>query len=187
MTTKLETAARQALEALEYVLKPKADFDETVCQKLHDTAIAALREALAEQAAPPNAIMVEGFSGVAMRKLNDLQGKGYAINGVSIATYSATGETQRGAVTTGGMVLWWPQPQAAEPVDSERIAALRTLSYCDGVQSGWNFCADGNEAALARALSATSEAMRLLKTHPAPNQQPLTADDEPAATDRGAS
>lgn len=70
----------------------------------------------AQQAAEPNAILVEGFGRVALGKLNDLREKGYAINGVSIATISEAGETQLGAVTTGGRVLWWPQ-QTAEPVE----------------------------------------------------------------------
>ena len=70
----------------------------------------------AQQAAEPNAVLVEGFSQVALRKLNDLREKGYAVNGVSIATNTPDGKTEHGAVTTGGMVLWWPAQQAAEPV-----------------------------------------------------------------------
>lgn len=77
-----------------------------------------------QQAAEPNAVLVEGFGRVAMRKLNDLREKGYAINGVSIATISEAGETQLGAVTTGGRVLWWPQ-QATEPVAGQ----TRPLGY----------------------------------------------------------
>lgn len=110
MMNRLESAARQALARL-HAHTGTAGLD----------SIAALNEALAEQqAAEPNAILVEGFSQVALRKLNDLHEKGYAINGVSIAMISAAGETERGAVTTGGMVLWWPQ-QAAEPVDKVAI------------------------------------------------------------------
>lgn len=54
-----------------------------------------------------SAVLVEGFARVALGKLNDLQGKGFAISGVSIASCDETGHPQHGAVTTGGRVLWW--------------------------------------------------------------------------------
>lgn len=140
MMNRLENAARQALEALEnhpgnYKLS-KAE-----CVK-YNAVEAALREALAEQqAAEPNAVLVEGFSQVALRKLNDLREKGYAINGVSIATISEAGETNRGAVTTGGMVLWWPAQQATGPMTTVRSDAVNLarnmleVRDCKGITS----------------------------------------------------
>lgn len=134
MSTKLEAAARQALERI-------ADPRNT--HFAGDAQVVA-REALAEQAAEPNAVLVEGFGRVAMRKLNDLHEKGYAINGVSIATINEAGETELGAVTTGGRVLWWPQQpaqQAAEPVtddakDAERYRWLKSRMM--GADFDWN-------------------------------------------------
>lgn len=73
--------------------------------------VAAMLVRMAEQPAQqqePNSILVEGFWRVAMRKLNDLHEQGYAINGVSIERTNDDGTVERGAVTTGGMVLWWP-------------------------------------------------------------------------------
>lgn len=159
MMNRLENAARQALEALEnhpgnYKLS-KAE-----CVK-YNAVEAALREALAEQqAAEPNAVLVEGFSQVALRKLNDLREKGYAINGVAIATSSPDGKTEHGAVTTGGMVLWWPQQQAAKPV-----------AWQAEHQSGeWVI----RETPTLPSTGIFTGRTRALYTHPAPTQQPLT-------------
>lgn len=99
--------------------------------KLDDAypAVAAWLVRMAEQQAVPNAVLVEGFGRVALGKLNDLREKGYAINGVSIATISPDGKTEHGAVTTGGMVLWWPQQQAAEPVGTVESAVPGTGGF----------------------------------------------------------
>lgn len=94
------------------------------------------------QAVEPSSVLVDGFGRVAMRKLNDLCEKGYAINGVSIATINEAGETELGAVTTGGRVLWWPQQpahQAAEPVALGPLARRRVFDYIRGAYDlGYN-------------------------------------------------
>lgn len=122
--TTLATLHRDALR--EALAEQAAESDRSGCaagsdEECTNRHCATKCPALAEQqAAEPNAVLVEGFGRVAMRKLNDLHEKGYAINGVSIATISEAGETELGAVTTGGRVLWWPQQQAAEPVVQKR-------------------------------------------------------------------
>ena len=64
------------------------------------------------------------------------------------------------------------QPAPAQEPDDERIAALRTLDYCHGLKAGWNFCVANDEAGFERAMASTSEAVRILKTQPAPAQEP---------------
>jgi len=88
-------------------------------------AITALRErlaieaidALAEQPAQQekDALAVDQiFKGVPRRKLERLLADGWRINGVSIERTEADGTSRRGAVTGGGMVLWWNQEQPAQ-------------------------------------------------------------------------
>ena len=47
------------------------------------------------------------FAGVARRKLDELLASGWHVNGVSIERAHEDGTVTRGAVTSGGMVLWW--------------------------------------------------------------------------------
>ena len=63
------------------------------------------------------------------------------------------------------------QPAQQEP-DDERIAALRTLDYCHGLKAGWNFCVANDDAGFERAMTSTSEAVRILKKQPA-QQEPV--------------
>jgi hypothetical protein len=66
------------------------------------------------------------------------------------------------------------QAEQAQPVaNDERVDALRTLSYCDGLKAGWDFCATDDHDGFERAQAATSEAMRVLRTAPQ-TRQPLT-------------
>jgi hypothetical protein len=63
--------------------------------------------------------VTQTFIGVPMRKLCELQTKGWEINGVSIQRTNSDGVIERGAVTNGGMVLWWnsvPSAPVQEPV-----------------------------------------------------------------------
>lgn len=50
------------------------------------------------------------FTGLPKRKLHELLAANWRINGVSIER-EEDGVTKRGAVTTGGMVLWWDANQ----------------------------------------------------------------------------
>lgn len=140
--TKLEAAARQAITVLSQCLEhPEADdaiagLREALAEQAAEPVewphkwgcranafgecnMGCTVQQPSHQAAEPNAVLVEGFGRVAMRKLNDLHENGYAINGVSIATISEAGETNLGAVTTGGRVLWWPQ----QPLTDKQIGA----------------------------------------------------------------
>jgi hypothetical protein len=54
--------------------------------------------------------ITQTFEGLPMRKLKVLLTAGWTINGVSIERTEEDGTTRRGAVTTGGMVLWWNPP-----------------------------------------------------------------------------
>lgn len=51
------------------------------------------------------------FRGPAARKLQSLLDDGWEINGVSIRRIGEHNLIDRGAVTTGGMVLWWHNPK----------------------------------------------------------------------------
>lgn len=54
------------------------------------------------------------FTGLPKRKLDMLLKTDWRINGVSIEYTERDGTVLRGAVTTGGMVLWWNQEQKAQ-------------------------------------------------------------------------
>jgi hypothetical protein len=47
------------------------------------------------------------FDGLPKRKLEGLLAQGYQINGYCFQRIESDGSITRGAVTTGGMVLWW--------------------------------------------------------------------------------
>lgn len=47
------------------------------------------------------------FDGLPKRKLEGLLAQGYQINGYCFQRIESDGSVTRGAVTTGGMVLWW--------------------------------------------------------------------------------
>lgn len=51
------------------------------------------------------------FEGVAARKLHDLFERGYTVCGVAIQRPSLVTDADRGAITTHGMVMWWPPEQ----------------------------------------------------------------------------
>ncbi len=81
--------------------------------------ITALREALVEQPAQQQAgePITQTFTGLPGRKLRDLLSAGWWVNGVCFQRTEEDGTVRRGAITTGGMVLWWNQPaQQQEPV-----------------------------------------------------------------------
>lgn len=77
----------------------------------------ALTKAQQEPARPA----VPQFAGVAARKLADLQAQGWQINGYHIQRQD--GDTWRhGAVTSGGMVLWWHGKLDAVTVQRQPMA-----------------------------------------------------------------
>jgi hypothetical protein len=62
------------------------------------------------QPAPVQGTIAQTFTGLPLRKLRDLQADGWAVNGVSFERTEEDGTARRGAITTGGMVLWWNPP-----------------------------------------------------------------------------
>lgn len=48
------------------------------------------------------------WSGTPLKKLDALLTDGWQVSGVSIVKTMPDGTVRRGAITTGGMVLWWP-------------------------------------------------------------------------------
>lgn len=63
------------------------------------------------------------FNGVPSSKMEKLLQDGWQINGVSIEKVNEDGTVSRGAVTTGGMVLWWHPSQ--DQIDATRYHWLR--------------------------------------------------------------
>jgi len=55
--------------------------------------------------------VTQTFEGLPLRKLKTLLTSGWTVNGVSIERTEEDGTTRRGAVTTGGMVLWWHETE----------------------------------------------------------------------------
>lgn len=60
---------------------------------------------------PASETIAQTFTGVPMRKLRELLAGGWQVNGVCFTRTEEDGTVRRGAVTTGGMVLWWNSEQ----------------------------------------------------------------------------
>ncbi len=56
-------------------------------------------------------IVPTDWNTTATNKLEQLLADGWQVNGVSIERTNKDGTVSRGAVTTGGMVLWWNNEQ----------------------------------------------------------------------------
>jgi len=86
-----------------------------------------------EDAPDGEAVYGPEFIGVARRKLDDLLASGWRVSGVSIERANQDGTVSRGAVTTGGMVLWWHarQPQQ-EPVAVPQWRKPLCCNWYDG-------------------------------------------------------
>lgn len=88
-----------------------------------------------EDAPDGEAVYGPEFIGVARRKLEHLLASGWRVSGVSIERANQDGTVSRGAVTTGGMVLWWhagqPQqePHATPELFAQQIEAA--MRYAD--------------------------------------------------------
>lgn len=65
--------------------------------------------------------VTQNFSGLPLRKFNELLGAGWQVDGVCLHQPQGDGTVRRGAVTTGGMVLWWPSSgkEHPRPVDGQ--------------------------------------------------------------------
>lgn len=73
------------------------------------------------------------FEGVAVRKLHDLFERGYTVCGVAIQRIHQSGNFDRGAITTGGMVMWWPAHGSTDAL-LKKIAELEAM--LDAVGAG---------------------------------------------------
>ena len=74
------------------------------------------------------------FSGLPKRKLETLLAQGYRISGVSIERSSPDGVTvERGAVTSGGMVLWWHQDNTDLLAEAHKRIAELEAAYLEQV------------------------------------------------------
>ena len=69
---------------------------------------------------------------VAARKLQAMLDAGWQINGVSLSMQTGENRVDRAAVTTGGMVLWWHNPQQYDGAgDYNRAATAAARSIRD--------------------------------------------------------
>ncbi|WP_422170930.1 hypothetical protein [Limnohabitans sp.] len=103
--------------------------------------------------------IVQTFTGVPMRKLRELLAAGWQVNGVCFQRIEEDGTVRRGAVTAGGMVLWWNQPAQQEPVHPETLREI-FQKYGTGRL-------DGFTAAVKEAIALTRPQAR----------EPLTEND----------
>jgi len=71
------------------------------------------------------------FTGVAKRKLDGLLSEGYELNGYCFQQTLEDGTVKRGAITEGGMVLWWHSDHP--PV---KIPSRMTEDPCPGCRPG---------------------------------------------------
>lgn len=67
------------------------------------------------------------FTGLPLSKLESLLNNGWKVNGVHIQSVQMDGTLKHGAVTTGGMVLWWHPEQKRVIAPSVRSVAQQTL------------------------------------------------------------
>lgn len=126
--------------------------------------------------------VVTHFTRVGEYKLAELQRQGFSVAGVAIERANEDGTIERGAVTGGGLVLWWsPQPaqQAVEPVAGEvfkqfiewaSAAGYDVANTYDTDRSRW-LCLNPMTADLWKAWQAVHNS---IAGSAAPTQQPLT-------------
>jgi hypothetical protein len=86
---------------------------------VHGLGKAILRELMGTPPAAQPA--VPAFTTVAAKKLTHLQADGYQVNGYSLERIEDDGSAKRGAVTAGGMVLWWPGQLVTRQCQWEQI------------------------------------------------------------------
>jgi hypothetical protein len=93
-------------------------------------------------AAPVQETIAQTFTGLPLRKLKVLLTAGWAINGVSIERTVEDGTTRRGAVTTGGMVLWWHETEGQAVPETnfgDMAAPVRPVGVTTGCASHEGF------------------------------------------------
>lgn len=73
------------------------------------------------------------FEHLPKRKLDGLLAEGYEINGYCFQKVYPDGSVKRGAITTGGMVLWWNDPH---PPVSIKLKPEANDDPCPGCAKG---------------------------------------------------
>lgn len=61
------------------------------------------------------------FGGVAASKLHSLFERGYTVCGVAIQRIHQSGNFDRGAITTGGMVMWWQKLFSGDELEASNV------------------------------------------------------------------
>lgn len=96
--------------------------------------LAPVRERILAAAVTPPA--VPELIPIAKRKLADLIATGHVVNGLAFERQNPDGTTTRGAVTVGGMVLWWHPEQQSELYEELRAAidaGSETATHADAL------------------------------------------------------
>lgn len=128
--------------------------------------LAPVRERiLATAVTPPTA---PELTPIAKRKLSDLIAAGHVVNGLAFERQNPDGTTTRGAITVGGMVLWWHPEQQSELYEELRAAidaGSETATHADAL--AW---LKGAHQALAdvRGLALTDEQCDAFRRLPMP-------------------
>ena len=74
---------------------------------------------------------VPDFTGVAARKLAELQQNGYRITGVCFERQTWGTQPQRGFIDSWGFVGWWrPDMQPSKPLTEQQRQDLLAASFC---------------------------------------------------------
>lgn len=73
------------------------------------------------------------FTGLPLRKLQSLLNEGWSVNGVHIQRAQEDGTVKHGAVTTGGMVLWWQPEQERVIAPSVREVMQQALEALEEI------------------------------------------------------
>ena len=105
---------------------------------------------------------------IAKRKLSDLIAAGHVVNGLAFERQNPDGTTTRGAVTVGGMVLWWhPEQQSAlyEELRTAIDAGSETATHADAL----TWVKEAHQAlADVRGLTLTDEQCDAFRRLPMP-------------------
>lgn len=100
-----QTAEAQALHGFIASMKDGGVNHDYLVAAMAD--LAPVRERILAAAVTPPA--APELTPIAKRKLADLIAAGHVVNGLAFERQNPDGPTTRGAITVGGMVLWWHQ------------------------------------------------------------------------------
>lgn len=131
--TMTQTEANNTLHAFLAAMKEDGMDPADLVAAMAD--LAPVRERiLATAVTPPT---VPELIPIAKRKLADLIAAGHVVNGLAFERLNPDGTSTRGAVTVGGMVLWWhPEQQSAlyEELRAAIDAGSETATHADALR-----------------------------------------------------